>query len=302
MSEMKSHFAKLRERPAPFYANINMLGRCNANCFFCLGKDLNLEFAKYNTQRTHHTQWPRWTFFLERAKALGIVPIYLTGQNTDALLYPNLTDLSRDLRALGHSPGLRTNGFLALQRMAEINTFDRVGYSIHTFNPDTQFKIMGVRTVPDWADILAQTKTKRKRISVVLTTHNQNDLMRIIEFAVDHKVDYVQVRKVCTDARFEEMLPHALVWEETLKQMSRDYVPIDSFERAPIFDVNGVKVVMWKTVGTSASSINYFTNGVLSENYFVIEGYGQQVGINPESRDFLNRDPLTFPWWVKHET
>jgi len=47
-------------------------------------------------------------------------------------------------------------------------------------------------------------------------------------------------------------------------------------EYAEIYDVYGQDVVFWRTIKTSANSINYFTDGTISEKYFIIEGYLDQ--------------------------
>ena len=36
------------ERSPYSFANINFLGKCNLDCDFCLGKDLEDEFNRYN--------------------------------------------------------------------------------------------------------------------------------------------------------------------------------------------------------------------------------------------------------------
>jgi hypothetical protein len=38
-------------------------------------------------------------------------------------------------------------------------------------------------------------------------------------------------------------------------------------------DIYGKQVNFWRTVETSVNSINYFTDGTISDNYFVVEGY-----------------------------
>jgi hypothetical protein len=46
------------------------------------------------------------------------------------------------------------------------------------------------------------------------------------------------------------------------------------YENAKIIKgVYPIDVVFWETVSTTANSMNYFTNGVISTEYFIIEGY-----------------------------
>ena len=42
---------------------------------------------------------------------------------------------------------------------------------------------------------------------------------------------------------------------------------------AEIFNVYGKDVSFWSTVETSVNSLNYFTDGVCSDEYFIVEGY-----------------------------
>jgi hypothetical protein len=49
-----------------------------------------------------------------------------------------------------------------------------------------------------------------------------------------------------------------------------------SVEDAPQYLWAGKKVSIWRTVGTSVNSLNYFTDGTLSNQYFVIEGYSKE--------------------------
>ena len=45
---MNDLFTKNREREAPSFANINLLGKCNIRCYFCLGRDIEAELAGQN--------------------------------------------------------------------------------------------------------------------------------------------------------------------------------------------------------------------------------------------------------------
>jgi hypothetical protein len=42
---------------------------------------------------------------------------------------------------------------------------------------------------------------------------------------------------------------------------------------ADVFRISGVPVCFWRTVKTSIGSFNYFTDGTISDEYFVVEGY-----------------------------
>ena len=283
---MNGELAKKNRDRSPYsFANINLLGNCNVNCYFCLGKDLNDEFAKYNSLHTHWSEWENWDKFIETCKTHNIPQIYLTGQNTDSLMYKYTDSLFEEIKRLGFHIGLRTNGLLAKKKIDLINSCttcfgDAVSYSIHTLDKDTQIKIWETPLVPDWDWILRNT-TSKMRVSIVLNRYNKDEVLRIIEFLSNYdNVEYIQVRKVCTDTRYELLEEDMILFEELEQQVKCQFVNVGSFETANTYLIYGKNVSFWRTVGTTVNSINYFTNGVLSEEYFIIEGYSTEKGIS----------------------
>lgn len=47
---------KNRERDDFSFANINLLGKCNVDCFFCLGKDIENELSCHNQLKDFYQQ------------------------------------------------------------------------------------------------------------------------------------------------------------------------------------------------------------------------------------------------------
>jgi hypothetical protein len=39
------------------------------------------------------------------------------------------------------------------------------------------------------------------------------------------------------------------------------------------FFYNGTEIIFWRTTETNVNSLNYFTDGVISDEYFIVEGY-----------------------------
>jgi molybdenum cofactor biosynthesis enzyme MoaA len=275
-------FSKNRNRAAsPEFANINLLARCNANCFFCLGKDLGDEIANRNDTTVHFSEWANWEKFLVTVKEAGVRKVYLTGQNTDSLLYRYLDELIDELHRHDFGVGLRTNGALAIRKMDSINKCElSAGYSIHSLNAATNRKIMGWNFIPDWDTIL--TKTRRSRVAMVLNRFNIGEFYDIVSLVSRYpNVRYMQARRISTDDRQKELLPDVLLYEELFADVARKYEQIGEFFGAATYDVMGVPVTFWRTVKTDISSINYFTDGTISDVYFVVEGYR----LNREKRD-----------------
>lgn len=269
---------KNRERDPYTFANINMLGRCNVDCFFCLGKDIEEILSKQNQMSMHFKEWERFEEFLEICKKEEIRNIYLTGQNTDPLLYPYLQELVRFIQHSGFKCGVRTNGFLALSPKAQTALRameEEVGYSIHTLSPVTQRMILGCSAVPDWDKILTMPGIRKLRVSIVLNRCNEFEFFDLLRYLSGFdRVRYVQVRRVSTDTRESILAPDMAAFERVYSKV-REVFPLKRrfVTDAEEYEIYGKNVTFWRTVKTSANSMNYFTDGIISDLYFVIEGY-----------------------------
>ena len=188
--------------------------------------------------------------------------------------------------------GLRTNGLLAKKKITEINKCntcwgDAVSYSIHTLKKDTQIKIWKTPIIPDWDWIIRNTKSKM-RIAIVITRYNIDEFYDIVKFLSNYNnVEYVQVRKICTDNRYDELEEDMVLFENLEKEVCKKYPVVSEFETAKTYNIFGKKVSFWRTVGTTVNSINYFTDGTLSDDYFVIEGYSLENDIELGTKQYL---------------
>jgi MoaA/NifB/PqqE/SkfB family radical SAM enzyme len=275
---MDELFRHNTDREAPTFANINMLGRCNAHCYFCLGEDIPQHLAGRKDQRVHFSEWPRFEEFLGRVKAAGIRKVYLTGQNTDALLCWYLPELIHHVQEVhGLDLGLRTNGLKALDCLDEINACRlETGYSIHSLNRHTNRRIM-YTGLPIWSEILPQTE--RARVSIVVNRYNIGEFFDLVRFAGQFpSVQHVQARRVSTETRRDELAKDMEVYESLYDEVRRNHPQVDEFYGAPIHRIDGVDVTFWRTVKTKIGSLNYFTDGTISGDYFVVKGYTDAIG------------------------
>jgi len=266
---------KNRARSKYSFANVNLLGKCNLNCFFCLGKDLHQEFSKYNQLKVSPYGLKNFDKFLKLCEKYKIENIYITGQNTDSLLYEHLDEIISYLQeGWNFKVGLRTNGLLAKEKIEIINKCKKsISYTLLTLKPEIMKKITGSFGIPDF-DYVFRNVTIPQRVTTVVTTHNVDEVLDLIKFVSQYpQIQYFQVRRISTDTRYDAMKPHIDAFEELFEKVKKDFKQIGEYELAPIFDIYGVKTVFWKTVETSVNSLNYFSNGVISDEYFVIEGY-----------------------------
>jgi len=273
-------FSKNRNRAnAPDFANINLLGACNAKCYFCLGKEIrNTETGKSYIDDRDDTSvmfssWKNWDKFIQNCKDSGVKKIYVTGQNTDSLMYKHLDLLVDFLHQEGFTVGLRTNGLLAKQKIETINKCENsVGYSIHTLKQERLMPIMGWKKMLDYDDILSSTKTPR--VQMVVNRYNHDEFFDIVSLCSKHSnIRYMQARRVSSDNRQDELVEDALLYEALHDKVSKEYPKLGEFHGAPIYNIMGLPVCFWRTVKTTINSINYYTDGVISNGYFVVEGY-----------------------------
>ncbi len=280
---------KQREREAPSFANINLLGRCNCDCFFCLGKDIEKELEGQDQLSTHYTDWPNFLPFLDSCHLAGIQKLYITGQNCDSLQYKHLSDLVDYLQRWDDfEVGLRTNGYLADDETEDeegmppgepiINIINRcrleTGYTILSLNQVTNQMICRRHDLPDWKSIIPMTE--RPRVQVVINRINQPEFFEIVRYVKEQfeNVPYVQARRISTDTRQELLQPDINAFEELYTWVKRIF-PMTRrlWGDAEEFDIYGMPTVFWRTVKTTVNSYNYFTDGTISKEYFIVEGY-----------------------------
>jgi len=279
MSSLLVNTTKRRDREPPSFANVNLLGRCNVKCFFCLGEDIADQLAPHDQRKVHFNEWLNFEAFLSGCKAEGIGKIYVTGQNTDSLIYEYLDALIAHIQGRGFRVGIRTNGYEAAGMLDVINRCNcSVGYSIHSLRKTTNRMIMGRKDRPDWETIIPGTE--HPRVSIVLNRCNRFEFWELLQYIRQFSnVRYVQVRRVSTDTRVEELTPDMIAYEEVYTQV-RQIFPIKQtlWGDADVFEIYGMDVVFWRTVKTSVNSFNYFTDGTCSREYFVVEGYLKNMG------------------------
>lgn len=280
---IEPEFNKNLHREAPVFANINLLGKCNVDCYFCLGKDIDSEFKKHNQVNTHFNEWKNFSEFLYKCKDANIKRLYITGQNTDSLVYRYIDEIVPYLQNMDFEIGLRTNGYLASRKMEVISQCKRsVGYSIHSLNPDTNYQIMRRKDIPDWDTIIPNTPNCR--VSIVLNRYNEHEFDDLLKYISKFdNVKYIQVRRICTDTRESFLIDDVHVYEKVFEQIKSENQIIGHFYNAEIFKLYGKEVCFWRTVKTTIDSFNYYTDGTINEEYFVIEGYMRDAETYPNA-------------------
>lgn len=265
---------KNRNRDKYTFANINLLGNCNADCYFCLGKDIKCQLEGKNQLKVPFCDWKNFGLFLDKCREENVQKLYLTGQTADGLQYKYLTEIIGYLQMRGFEVGVRTNGYLAEQKMADIQKMKGgIGYSIHTLKPEINKIIMGHEKLPNWDKIIPASGDK-VRVSIVLNRYNISEFYDLVKYISKFdNVRYIQVRRISTDTRFELLKEDIRLYEEFYQKFEKKHKKSGEFYRAQQFELYGKEINFWRTVETSANSLNYFTDGTVSDEYFIVEGY-----------------------------
>lgn len=265
---------KNRNRLDYSFANINLLGNCNVNCYFCLGKDLITELKNKNQLSTHFSQWSNFNEFLNLCKKNNIKKLYLTGQTADGLQYKYLDEIIDFIQSQDFVLGVRTNGYLADSKMLAIQKMKgNIGYSIHSLIPERNKIIMGKDFIPNW-DKIIPLSGENVRVSIVLNRYNIDEFYDLVRYISKfNNVKYIQVRRISTDTRIEQLQEDIDLYEQFYNEFSRNHKQIGSFYLAEQYNLFGKEINFWRTVETNCNSLNYFTDGTISDIYFIVEGY-----------------------------
>jgi len=276
---MKTTAKNLQREQKYSFANINLLGKCNANCYFCLGKDIEDVLSKQNQLNVHFSKWDKLDEYLELCKNYGVEKIYLTGENTDPLIYTYLGELIDYVQDKGFHVGIRNNGYLALKKINDINRCkDEIGYSVNAISAEANQHVMGRKDIPNWKEIIPNTNNPRT--SIIVSRYNESEFFDIVKFLSQFEnIRYIQARCIVSETRNDQMVPDQEAFERLHQKVKESYEEVDNFHGAPIYEIHGKKVSFWRNWNTDINSLNYFSDGTISESYFIINGYLQNQTI-----------------------
>jgi molybdenum cofactor biosynthesis enzyme MoaA len=240
------------------FANILFSGRCNARCLFCIGRQVDPRLNENNVRLFPPRNLGR---LIEIIWQQEIRQVILTGTNTDPQLYRYEAELLRLLREQT-PPGtqliLHTNGRLALHKIDVFNQYDRACLSLPSFNPATYQKMMGVSHPPDLKEILRRAVIPVK-ISCVVSEANAGEMEEFLARCLDLGVQRLVLRKLYGEKR---------AWEELL-QGDLELTWMSEYRNNPVYDYQGMEVTLWDFEDTESTSINLFSNGLISRKYLL---------------------------------
>ena len=252
------------------YGEILFVGKCNFSCFYCLGHEMH-ESTMCNTLNTHFQEWPNFDKWLDSLKANNVKTIYLSSTNSEPLLYMYLSELIDFLQDIGFNVGIRTNASLDTTICNKCK--EEISLSLQSLNPVTFEKITGVKLTFDFIENLKKIIKDNVRVSIVVNRYNKNEIFDMINKLKDFNIRYVQLRQ-CYKYYETDIQPDIDAFNEVKNKLNS--FPIKGhFNESVIYDVNGLSVSIWETIfkKESISSSNYWTNGIVTDNNLLVEGY-----------------------------
>jgi hypothetical protein len=87
------------------------------------------------------------------------------------------------------------------------------------------------------------------------------------------------MRRISTDTRLEQLTVDIQLFEIFYQNFIQDNAgnALPDLYGAQRFQLYGKEIVFWRTVETSVNSLNYFTDGTCSDEYFIVEGYLKHI-------------------------
>lgn len=260
------------------FANILFAGPCNLRCPYCIGQQINPALNRNNLNEFPLRNLDEFVALIRQHEVTEVV---FTGTTTDPQLYrhearllawlrkrlpfypPSDTDKYAPLPDPACAPqrgrekvnySLHTNGQLALHKMDAFNQYDRVCISFPSFNRDTYQKLMGSPRVPDLAEIVRQAEVPVK-VSCVINEHNHGELTAFLN--------------QCGAIGIERVVLRYLYGETRLWTLPDRLMPRSVYRGNPVYDYHGMEVTLWRFDQTASTSLNLFSNGIISPHYLL---------------------------------
>jgi molybdenum cofactor biosynthesis enzyme MoaA len=260
------------------FANLLFAGPCNARCYFCIGRQIDPRLSVNSLDVYPPRNLDR---FVELIIEHAIRQVVFTGTNTDPQLYRHEARLLEHLRH--HLPAdtqisLHTNGRLALKKIDVLNQYDRVCLSFPTFDPATYFKLMGVRGVPDLAQIVERAQIPVK-VSCVIDEHNIAELPDFLERCHAIGIKRLVLRRLYGDTRVWDIIKHSAKRTAALRtrrersaaKSKNALAPRGDYRGNPVYDYRGLEVTIWNFADCECRSLNLFSDGTISDSYLLVK-------------------------------
>jgi hypothetical protein len=251
-----------------WFGNIHLSGACNRSCYFCIGQHM-MKLDPYDVLDKNPLD--NIDLFIEKCKEKGIVEIYLTGSNTDPLLYNHVFALREKL--IEGIPnlifGIRTNGVLSEQREIALKLFDKGSITVCSFNKEINNKMMGGDPVNLEKILPFYSHFTELKLNIVLGEENTagRDILETISVAESNGIRKINLREPYGQFNVGDPL------------MKRGISPSGYLYGMPYYKFGKTKVTYWDVHYVEVESVNLYANGIVSETYPITKGHDPEEGV-----------------------
>lgn len=271
-----------------WFANIHFSGKCNRNCYFCIGQFMQALEPFNNLNKENLDGFDE---FIDKCKERNITEVALTGSNTDPLLYKFIPELKRKLQERLDLKMFRitTNGVKILNNLETWNLFDFASITFCSFDEDVNQEMMGGEPV-DIEKIIKHTSFDF-RINILLSSYNilNNDLMITIEKLIDAGAKKINLREPYGQPNMRELL------NTFLKRNNLEFSYKILGNDALIY--KGCEICYWDVHYTEVESVNLYANGRVSDDYPITRGHDNISGA-VFSQDYWQFEGRKYQQWI----
>lgn len=252
-----------------WFGNVHLSGPCNRSCYFCIGQHM-MALDGYDVLG----KWPLagWGGFVSSCAERGVSAVYLTGTNTDPILYRHHAEFTAALRRdLGVPVGLRTNGVSA--RWREIAShYDCGSLTVCSVDPAVNARMMGGppasnKTVAG----LLEAWGGDLKVNIVLGPENRDDCLRTVGRLAGLGVSRFNLR---------EPYGQPFVGDPVRRAGGE---PSGSVFGMPVYEVCGAEVCYWDVHYCEVESVNLYASGRVSVDYPISRGHAPDGFVLPQS-------------------
>lgn len=250
-----------------WFGNVHLSGPCNRSCYFCIGQHM-MALDGLNTLGV----WPLPGIedFVEKCRARGVREVFVTGTNTDPLLYRHTAKLTSYLREYDFEVGVRTNAVANLNRLG---AYDKGSVTVCSTNPKVYRSMMGRGAPPNLERVLrAAWRWSSLKVNVVLGPENVGaDLDLTLKKLADAGVRRVSLREPYGQPHVGDPL-------------AGRYAALGKRLGAPTYLVDGVEVSYWDVHFCEVESVNLYASGRVSEDYPITRGHAPDGAVQDQSK------------------
>jgi organic radical activating enzyme len=252
-----------------WFGNIHLSGPCNRSCYFCIGQHMmGLDpFINLN-------EWPLDGIdnFITECNAKQITEVYLTGSNTEPLLYGQLPKLVEYLRA--NIPalhlGVRSNGVLVEDLKEDWLLFDEASITICSTDKAINEKMMG--GLPPRLDRIAEIsgpKNMQLTLNITLGPENLDNVKQTLDDVLDiYPWKWINLREPYGQPHVGNPFDY---WEPDGYIYGMPYYYVFS-------EWGKIRITYWNVHYVQVKSVNLYANGRLSTDYSVSKGHDPVLG------------------------